>query len=579
MTLPRWLHFNRALWLLRALLCFSTAASPAWAQFETRSTTKFPQGADCIAVGDFNNDGNLDVVMTTDNGFTVALGNGDGTFQKPVTTRTELSYSLAVADFNNDGNLDIVVANDNLNPSTVSVYLGNGDGTFKPPINSNTTSYNEFIAVGDFNNDGKMDIVVIENPYISVLLGNGDGTFQPPSDNDSFVGAQWLAVADFNNDHNLDVVVTGSFGATYSIGVLLGNGNGTLQNSITQDIEYVPATVAAGDLNGDGKIDAVLGYDLGGIAVFLGNGDGTLQPPVNYNTTGLGDGGVLVRDLSLDGRLDVAVSSSKDGAAGLDVLWGNGDGTLQAAEFFGSTASEPAAVGDLNGDGLPDFAIGNANYGVTAMLNTGAVGFSPSTAPLAFPAQLIDATSAKQTLNLTNNGTARLSIASMKISGEFQMSTTCGKSLASGASCAISAVFKPKSAGDFSGLITIVDSASSKPQFVELAGSATVVKVSPTDLRFGAQRVGTVSSPQIITATNVGTAAITFFDVGLGQTAEKNYLATQDCTGQSIQPGASCTATVWFEPTKTGAANGQLFFTLPTGSVSPVPVNLSGTGD
>jgi hypothetical protein len=252
-----------------------------WAQFETRATTKFPQGADCIAVGDFNNDGILDVVMTTDNGFSVALGNGDGTFRKPVTARTALSYSLAVADFNNDGNLDIVVANDNLDPSTVSVYLGNGDGTFKPPINSNTTSYNEFIAVGDFNNDGKMDIVVIENPYISVLLGSGDGTFQPPNDNDSFVGAEWLAVADFNDDHNLDVVVTGSFGSTYSIGVLLGNGNGTLQNSITQDIEYVPAAVAAGDLNGDGKMDAVLGYDLSGIAVFLGNGDGTLQPPVN----------------------------------------------------------------------------------------------------------------------------------------------------------------------------------------------------------------------------------------------------------------------------------------------------------
>jgi hypothetical protein len=242
--------------------------------------TTFPQGAYSVALGDFNNDGRLDVVMITDNGFSVAIGNGDGTFQSPVTYTTGLSYSLAVADFNNDGNLDIVVANDNLNPSTVSVYLGEGNGKFRPPIDSDTTSYNEFVAVGDFNHDGKMDIVVIENPYISVLLGNGDGTFQPARDNGSFLGAKSLAVADFNNDGKLDVAVAGSFGSTYTVGVLLGNGDGTLQDSIIQYIEYTPATIAVGDLNGDGKVDAILAYDLSGLAVLLGNGDGTLQPPV-----------------------------------------------------------------------------------------------------------------------------------------------------------------------------------------------------------------------------------------------------------------------------------------------------------
>jgi len=558
-------------------MCLLVGIAPALAQFETRATTKFPQGASCIAAGDFNNDGNLDVVMTTGNGFTVALGNGDGTFQKPVTTRTELSYSLAVADFNNDGNLDIVVANENLNPSSVSVFLGNGDGTFKPPIDSNTTSYNEFVAVGDFNHDGKMDIVVIENPYVSVLLGNGDGTFQPPSDNDSFLGAHWLAVADFNHDQKPDVVVTGYVGGIYSIGVLLGNGDGTLQNSITQSLQYVPATVAAGDLNGDGNIDAVLAYDLGGMAVFLGNGDGTLQPPVNYDTTGISYY-IDVDDLNLDGKLDVAVPAIDGLAAGVDVFWGNGDGTLQPAQFFAATASGLEVVGDFNGDHLPDFALGETTYGVTTMLNTGVVSFSPSTAPLTFPVQLINTTSRKQTLDLTNNGTGALSIGSMKLSGEFRMSTTCGSSLASGASCSITTTFNPKSAGTFTGMITIVDRASSKPQFVELTGSATVIKLSPAALRFGDQKVGTKSSPQTVTATNEAGTAIKFSSVGLGQTAGKNYSATENCTGHTIQPGASCSATVTFDPTKTGADNGQLFFTLPTGSISPAPVNLSGTG-
>jgi hypothetical protein len=128
------------------------------------------------------------------------------------------------------------------------------------------------------------------------------------------------------------------------------------------------------------------------------------------------------------------------------------------------------------------------------------------------------------------------------------------------------------------GLITIVDSASSRPQFVELTGSATVIKVSPAALKFGSGEIGIRSKSQTVTATNEGSTSVTFASVGLGQTARHNYLATENCTGRSIEPGASCTATVVFDPTKAGADNGQLFFSLPAGSISPAPVNLSGDG-
>ncbi len=566
---------HRAPSIVLALLCFMGIAAPAWAQFETRATHPLPSGAWSVATGDFNGDGNLDIVVLDDGGFSVSLGNGDGTFQKAVFYSTQLAYSLAVADFNNDGKLDIVVANENLNPSTVSVYLGNGDGTFQSPISSNTTNYSSFVVVGDFNGDHKMDIAIIDTPYISVLLGNGDGTFQAPSDNDSFIGPQWLAVGDFNNDHKLDVVVVGFFGGSYNIGVLLGNGDGTLQDSLTYPQTYVPWAVATGDFNRDGNLDAVIANDGSDVTVLLGNGDGSFQPGVTYFTTGF-SGPVIVSDLNLDGKLDLALGNDSERVFGVDVFWGNGDGTFQPAQFFAAGGSGLPAVGDLNGDHLPDFVLANETYGAITLLNTGAVSFSP-TAPLVFPAQLINTKSAAETVTLTNSGTAALSISFIKVSGEFQASNTCGSTVPAGESCTITAVFRPKSAGSHTGLITLIDSASTKPQVVELTGSGTAIKVSPSSLNFGSQEVGTKSPAQTVTAVNKGSQEILYNSITIGGSDKKDFSETDNCTGRFIPPGGACKVSVTFAPTKKGARSGALYI-VPQGTASPQPAKLTGTG-
>jgi hypothetical protein len=504
----------------------------------------------------------------------VALGNGDGTFQSAVFYATQLAYSLAVADFNNDGNLDIVLANQNL-PSTVSVYLGNGDGTFKSPISSNTTQGSYFVAVGDFNGDKVPDIVVIDSPYVSVLLGNGDGTFQAPIDNNSFVGPQSLAVGDFNNDHKLDVAVVGFFGASSSVGVLLGNGDGTLQSSLTYPVSsYAPESVAVGDFNHDGNLDLAAATELGPAIVLLGKGDGSFQPEVDYPLSG-GYGQIRVADFNRDGNLDLAVTGISP--SGIGEMLGNGDGTFKPVHIYQSGVSSGLpVVGDFNGDGTLDVVLASGLTGAITMLNTGVVSFSPTTAPITFPVQLVNTVSAQQSVTLTNTGTTVLSIRSFKVSGNFQASNNCHGKVAAGASCKITASFQPKTIGSLVGLVTMNDSASSKPQVVELLGSATAMQLSPTTLNFGDQKVGTTSQPKQITVTNKSTVTITVTSTGIGG-ADNNDFSESDTCGGQISAGASCTMTITFKPLKIGARNGTAFIDVGQGANPPF-VPLSGTG-
>jgi VCBS repeat protein/centrosomal CEP192-like protein/ASPM-SPD-2-Hydin domain-containing protein/FG-GAP repeat protein len=572
------IRFHRALRLMLVVLCLAGTSAPSWAQFETRATHTLPPGVWSVATGDFNGDGKLDLVILDDGGFSVSLGNGDGTFQKATFYSTQLAYSLAVADFNNDGKLDIVVANENLNPSTVSVYLGNGDGTFQAPIDSNTTNDNIFVATGDFNGDGKMDIVVIDGP-ISVLLGNGDGTFQAPSDDGSFIGPQWLAVGDFNNDHKLDVVVVGFFGGSDNIGVLLGNGDGTLQNSLTYPLTYVPQIVATGDFNGDGNLDAAIADHLGGVTVLLGDGKGGFGPQTTYDTTGLAGGSIIVGDLNLDGKIDLALpgGSANDQVGGVDVFWGNGDGMFQQApDFFSTGVSGLGILGDFNNDHLPDIVLANGVSGAITVLNTGVASFS-SSAPMYFGVRLIGTQSQSQSVKLTNSGSSTLSISSFEVSGPFKANNACGHQLASGASCTISATYEPSKAGTQSGGITIVDSASSKPQFIELLGSGTYIVVSPTSLNFGGERVGTKSASQMVTVTNDSGSSIVYNNPSLGGADSLDFTETNNCTGVSIPPGGTCQVNVKFAPKEKGARAATLSI-KPQGTAAPGPVALKGTG-
>jgi hypothetical protein len=536
------------------------------AQLETRATTTIPGEVLNIVSGDFNSDGKLDIAVAGSRVW-VLLGDGDGTFQKPETYSYKgLGFAISSADFNGDGKLDLVI---NGPGSAVSVLLGNGDGTFQAPLVSSATEAPTFVAVGDFNHDGKMDVVIIDPPYISVLLGNGDGTFQAPKDNSSFPDYPvWLVVGDFNNDHRLDVAVVGYFGSNIDMGVLLGNGDGTLQPSLTSPLNDTPYSIAAGDFNHDGNLDiAISDYFIpGDVVVELGNGDGSFQSAVDY-PTGAG-GEVVAYDLNGDGKLDLVLGGG--------VLFGNGDGTFQPMQLFPSGGS-PFVIGDFNGDRMPDLAglIGKPD-GVVTLLNTGVLSFSPNS-PVGFKSQLINTTSEPKEVQLTNKGEAAISISSIQTSQPFEASNTCDGSVAPGANCTITLTFSPQKSGSQSGLVTLLDSASSKPQVIEVSGLGTALKLSPTTLNFGTQKIKTTSPPRTVTVTNEGSSTVTFNLIEVGGKDYADFKLESETCSPSLAAGASCTATLTFTPGKAGLRSADFIITVYSGG-APVPVALSGTG-
>ena len=292
--------------------------------------------------------------------------------------------SIAVGDVNGDGRPDIVVANTNSN--TVGVLLGNGNGTFQAAATYGSGGlYVLSVAVADVNGDGKPDVVVGNacasnnciGATVGVLLGNGDGTFQRVVTYDSGGGyAESIAVADVNGDGKPDLLV-----ANYSsqLGVLLGNGDGTFQSPATYSSGGHAQSVVVADVNGDGKPDVVVanGVDSRQVGVLLGNGDGTFQPVVLYDSGGANPSSAAVADVNGDGKPDLLVVNRY--SFNIGVLVGNGDGTFRRAVTYNSGGDYPAsvAVADVNGDGKPDMVVANNSFTVGILLGNGNGSFKP----------------------------------------------------------------------------------------------------------------------------------------------------------------------------------------------------------
>ena len=281
----------------------------------------------------------------------------------------DLIWFLTTGDFYNHHRLDLLAGG-----GTGKVYLmeSKGDGTFP---HTSVVGHGYFVArcnwpkslaVGDFNNDGKLDYlfsagVPQQTASIQMRLGNGKGQFQTSWRFGKYQGCPDFAVGDFNGDGNLDFAAVGP---DFGVQIFLGNGDGTFQLGATYGNLPGAFNPAVADFNRDGKLNLLVDTTSDGLQILLGNGDGTFQNPRiivkrRPKETGLGCGyGVsfVVDDFNSDGKIDVAYCSLA--YAQIGVVLGNGDGTFQEPVYYHAGTTDciwPFATGDFNSDGNTDF--------------------------------------------------------------------------------------------------------------------------------------------------------------------------------------------------------------------------------
>ena len=379
------------------------------------TTTPFapmPVGVEpwCNTAADLNADGIVDLAVANfdSNDLSVFLGQGDGTFARPLLFAIGAGANFIVAcDLNSDGQLDLATAN--MTSSTVSILLGNGDGTFQAVTDFAAGDTAAGLTAADFNRDGALDLAVAAYgaDAVTILLNDGSGAFSEPLAYAVGANPYLITSGDFNGDGLPDLAAPNYY--SNDVSILLGVGDGTFTTGPTLAGGTQPYAPITRDFNRDGKLDlAVANYISNDVSIYLGHGDGTFATqtllPAGRSTTA-----IETTDFNGDGRLDLVTANLSDATLGL--FLGRDDGTFEPMRSLAAgTSPSSVSVADFNRDGSIDLAFTDlTSDDVRVLLGRGNASFQT-------PSLQSTATNVSEVTAADFNGDGRLDLASANYS-------------------------------------------------------------------------------------------------------------------------------------------------------------------
>jgi hypothetical protein len=444
------------------------------------------------------------------------------------------------------------------------------------------------VAIDDLNADGKPDLAVANGSSndVSVLLGNGSGGFSPAGGSPFSVAGfpDSVAAGDLDGDGKRDLVIAN--GGSNDVSVLLGNGSGgfSAAGGSPFAVGTAPTSVAVGDLNGDGQHDlATANSGSNDVSVLLGNGSGGFSAAGGSPfVVGSDPLSVATGDLNGDAKPDLATANGFSG--NVSVLLGNGSGGFSAAggsPFSAGSLPFTVAIGDVNADGQPDLAVANySSNNVTVLLGNGSGGFSAAAgSPFAV-------------------GTSPVSVAIDDLSGDGRPDLTTANSgsgnvtvlLGNGSGGFSAAGGSPFAVGSAPVSVAIDDlNGDGRPDVASAnagANSVTVLantsqptaSLSAASIGFGSQLLNAQSPSKAVSVTNAGQARLHVSEARIVGGGAASFAIVRDtCSGGTFPVGEACAIAVSFSPVSAGAQSATLRITDDAPN-SPQTVPLTGSG-